>query len=79
MQAHSSPLSLAARLPQCCANNSHYINNGWTFSGQTLSIKQISTGQLGLNFTWELWETTYNIPQSYVNQDVGYGIQSVTG
>ena len=28
-------LSLAARLPRCCTNHSHYINNGWTFSGQT--------------------------------------------
>ena len=34
--AHSSPLSnLAARLHRCCTNHSHYINNGWTFSGQT--------------------------------------------
>ena len=32
---HSSPLSLAARLYQCCANCSHYINNGWTFSRPT--------------------------------------------
>ena len=29
--AHSSPLSLAARLHWCHANHSHYINNGWTF------------------------------------------------
>ena len=28
--AHSSPLSLAARLQQCHANHSGYINNGWT-------------------------------------------------
>ena len=28
--AHSSPLSLVARSHQCCANHSHYINNGWT-------------------------------------------------
>ena len=28
---HSSPLSLAARFHQCCANHSHYINNDWTF------------------------------------------------
>ena len=34
--AHSSPLPLAARLHQCCINHSHYINNGWTFSGQTM-------------------------------------------
>ena len=33
--AHSSPLSLAARLHRCHANHSHYINNGWAFSGQT--------------------------------------------
>ena len=32
--AHSSPLSLAARLHRCCTNHSHYNNNGWTFSGQ---------------------------------------------
>ena len=35
--AHSSPLSLAARLHQCHLNCSRYINNGWTFSGQTSS------------------------------------------
>ena len=35
-QADSSPLSLAARLHRCHTNHSHYINNGWTFSGQTL-------------------------------------------
>ena len=35
MRVHSSPLSLAARLYQCCANHSGYINNGWTFSRQT--------------------------------------------
>ena len=34
---HSSPLSLAARWHPCCANRSHYINHGWTFSGQTSS------------------------------------------
>ena len=38
MQMHSSPLSLAARLHGCHANDSHYVNNGWTFSGQTLYI-----------------------------------------
>ena len=37
--AHSSPLSLAARLHWCCANRSRYINNGWTFSRQTLYVK----------------------------------------
>ena len=33
--AHSSPLSLAARLCQCLANHSHYNSNGWAFSRQT--------------------------------------------
>ena len=32
---HSSPLSLAARLHICHTNHFHYIDNGWTFSGQT--------------------------------------------
>ena len=36
--AHSSPLSLADRLHLCFANHSHYINNGCTFSGQTLWV-----------------------------------------
>ena len=35
--AHSSPLSLAARLHRCCVNYSQYINNGWTVFIQTLS------------------------------------------
>ena len=37
--AHSSPLSLAARLHWCCANCSYYINNGWTLSRQTSYIQ----------------------------------------
>ncbi|KAF6094688.1 hypothetical protein HJG60_011798 [Phyllostomus discolor] len=40
---HSSPLSLAARLHQCHANHSRYVNNGWTISEQTsqvLSVKR---------------------------------------
>ena len=32
---HSSPFSLAARLHQCRANHSYYINNGWVFPRQT--------------------------------------------
>ena len=36
---HSSPLSLAARLHWCCANCPHYINSGWTSSGQTSICK----------------------------------------
>ena len=36
--AHSSPLSLAARLHGCHANRSPYSNNGGTFSRQTLYV-----------------------------------------
>ena len=32
---HSSPRPLAASLHWCHTNHSHYMNNGWTFSGQT--------------------------------------------
>ena len=35
MHEHSSLLSLAARLYGCHTNCSFYINNSWTFSGQT--------------------------------------------
>ena len=38
MLMHFSPLSLAARIHWCHANNSCYINKGWTFSGKTLYI-----------------------------------------
>ena len=38
MHGHSSPLSLAARLHQCCTNHSHYINNGWTFSRPCMAL-----------------------------------------
>ena len=38
MRAHSSPLSLAARVHLCCINHSHYINNGWTYAGRPRSI-----------------------------------------
>ena len=40
----SSPLSLAARLQRRCTNCSRYINDGWSFSGQTmLYIPFVST------------------------------------
>ena len=39
--AHSSPLSLAASLYQGRTNHSHYVNNGWTVSGQTDLIHTI--------------------------------------
>ena len=36
-----APVSLAPRLQQCHKKHSHYINNGWTFSGQTSHHMQI--------------------------------------
>ena len=42
---HSRPLSLAARLYQCRTNRSLYINNGWTFSGQTPYMYSKGLGQ----------------------------------
>ena len=36
--AHSSPLSLAARLHQHHTNHSPYISHGWTFSRQTSCV-----------------------------------------
>ena len=36
--AHSSPLSLASGSQWCRTNHSRYINNGWTFSTQTLYV-----------------------------------------
>ena len=36
--AHSSPISLAARLCWCCTNHCLHVNNGWTFSGHTWHI-----------------------------------------
>ena len=38
--AHSSLLSLTARLYRDHTNHSHYINNGWTFSGQTSDVSK---------------------------------------
>ena len=46
---HSSPLFLAARLCWCHANHSCYINNIWTFSGQT-SYVLMPVG------SWNMWD-----------------------
>ena len=40
-QVHSSPLSLAARVHQCCPNCPHYNNNGWTFPRQTIYLRVV--------------------------------------
>ena len=50
MHVHSSPLSLDARLCQCHSNHSCYINNGWTFSGQTHTPIIVQTCHLLLIF-----------------------------
>ena len=76
---HSNPLSLAARLHGCSANCSCYVNNGWTFSGQTSSC--ISRGlvylimihpQSGIanNHSKKMW-------QSFVCMDTGLDNSSI--
>ena len=57
MHAHSSPLSLAARLHWCHASCSCHINNGWTFSRQTLYVSCTAFGSyaywyIGYRMTW---------------------------
>ena len=58
--AHSSPLSLAARLHRCHTDCSHYINNGWTFSRPTLymSIPQEDVVQTGSCDCFVEWLST---------------------
>ena len=51
---HSSLLSLAGRLHQCCAKHSH-TNNRWTFSGQTLYILCLSFSFWGTYYCLFLW------------------------
>ena len=46
MYVHSSPLSLAARLHQCCTNCSYYINNDWTSSWTDLIFPSITLEEL---------------------------------
>ena len=48
MHMHSSPVSLAARLPGCCANCSRYINNSWTFFWTDLINNNLVVPQLGI-------------------------------
>ena len=52
MHAHSSPLSVVARLHCLRANHCHFINNGRTFSGQTSYIIKatVSICRYFLNF-----------------------------
>ena len=52
---HSSPLSLTARLYWHHANCSHYISNGWTFSGKTsLNFKRFYC-PYSKNIIWNLY------------------------
>ena len=46
MHEPSSPLSLAARLHQCCTNRSCYINNGWTDLYTYIYIQQIKSAKI---------------------------------
>ena len=54
---HPSPLSLAARPHQCHVNCSHYINNGWSFSEQSLYSNDSQKHIFGPEFN----------PDSYIN------------
>ena len=66
MHVHSSPLSLAARLHQCCANRSHYINNGWTFPQETSYMKRKNKNKNGIEIPGFIrWE---NIGASIINR-----------
>ena len=66
---HFSPPSSAARFHPCHANCTHFINNGWTFSGQTsyvctLYIHYLCAGQRQTiyphtNYTGKLVHTIY--------------------
>ena len=60
--ALSSPLSLAARLHQCCSNHSHYINNGWAFSRQTSSIELVSTSLAKSTYSNNLFIDSFIFP-----------------
>ena len=63
MYVHLSTLSLAARLYRCCANCSHYINNGWTFPVQTLyNFKDLSfdLGRKNPQSTWNILHFAQN-------------------
>ena len=51
IHVHSSPHSLAARLHRCCTNCSRYINNGWTFCGQT-SYNNLCTEKNWCGSSW---------------------------
>ena len=70
MHVHSSPLSLAARLHWCRTNRFHYINNGWTFSGQTLymwcatAIHQVCN--IVLLYFWNLSSRTSKGGKAYL-------------
>ena len=55
MHAHSSPLSLAARLYWGRVKHFHYINNGWTFSGQAIYIL---CHKISLSFLFIVWFLT---------------------
>ena len=65
--AHSSPLSLAARLHWRHPNHSHYINNGWIFPGQTLFYIYTHTS---IRFTY--YKLYYVLTQYVCAHNIGY-------
>ena len=65
--AHSSPLSLAARLHWRHPNHSHYINKGWIFPGQTLFYIYTHTS---IRFTY--YKLYYVLTQYVCAHNIGY-------
>ena len=65
MHVRSGPLSLAATLHRCCANHSCYINNGQTFSGQTLFISYEMLAPLEGSEPKDLYFKIYSVLQDY--------------
>ena len=70
---HSTPLSLAARLHWCHTNPCHYINSGWTFSGQTSYRRGVfkTGGSVSWKYVWHVPETQGN--KVIMVEDVGGG------
>ena len=69
-----SPLSLAARLHQFCTNHSHYINNGWTFSGQTSCMYCLSL--VNFLFTFSKQSVLYYfLPQFFKISSIHFNLK----
>ena len=54
--AHSSPLSLVARLHWCHTNHSCYIKSGWAFPGQTHVYSFYACKSSHSSTSWQPWK-----------------------